>query len=105
LSIDCKALVPDIDGETHEYIDASAGCWAIYNEVLASNYANPLSFSLTRLIGDTYAVQHPGKPARKSAQSVNMHLMSLYAILEKGYSPEKSKEIMRQALEKISVFV
>ncbi len=34
----CGALVPDIDGPVHRIVDSSAGCWAIFGEVLAREY-------------------------------------------------------------------
>lgn len=29
-----EVLVPEIDGPTHRYIEASAGCWAAYGKLL-----------------------------------------------------------------------
>ena len=39
--VGCGAVVPDIDGSTHPYIGASAGCWEIYGQVLAKEYRYP----------------------------------------------------------------
>src|ERR687896_852498 len=92
----CGALVPEIDGPTHPYIGASPGCWAIYGEVLAKEYAYP---PVHRLTVDAYAAQHPGVPGRRSIQSVAVHLISLYLILERGYEPERATAAIREALE------
>ncbi len=34
---------------------------------------------------DAYAAQHPGKPERRTIQSVGVHLIALYQALELGY--------------------
>jgi hypothetical protein len=36
---------------------------------------------------DTYAVQHPGVPGRRTIQSVALHLMTLCLVVEKGADP------------------
>ena len=36
-----------------------------------------------QLTVDAYAIQHPGKPSAQSIQSVCVHLISLYASLER----------------------
>ena len=38
---DCGARVPDVDGPTHRYLGAAPGCWAAYNDLLLSQYADP----------------------------------------------------------------
>lgn len=80
----CGALVENINGGAHEYIGALPGCWAIFGDILAKEYSNPSYFHPAhRLTVDTYAVQHPGVPSRKSIQSVNVHLAALYLAVEK----------------------
>ena len=81
--IGCGALVPDIIGPTHEYMESSPGCWHTYGEVLARQYRDPDFRTILRLTADTYAVQHPGRPGPTSIQSVCGHLMSLFLILER----------------------
>jgi hypothetical protein len=72
----CCTLVEDTNGATHEYIGAVAGCWAVFGEILAKEFNNPSYFyPAHRFTVDTYAVQHPGVPNRKSIQSVNVHLV------------------------------
>jgi hypothetical protein len=47
-------------------------------------FGNP---AIHRLSVDTYAVQHPGVPERRSIQSVAVHLMGLCLVLERGWLP------------------
>ena len=83
--VGCGAQVPRVDGPTHPYIGASAGCWAIFGEILAKEYGEWRYPPIHRLTVDAYAVQHPGTPSRRSIQSVAVHLVSLYLVLEGGY--------------------
>lgn len=85
----CGARVKDFDGPTHRYIGASAGCWALYTEVLAREYERPAYFAVHHLTVDTYCAQHPGQPSPQSVQSVAVHLISLCCLLEKGGSMEQ----------------
>jgi Family of unknown function (DUF5946) len=80
----CGAAVPDVSGETHAYILAAPGCWAAYCEVLAREYADRAYFTAHRWTVDTYAVQHPGVPDRRSIQSVNAHLVALHLTLDRA---------------------
>lgn len=104
--IGCGALVPVIEnGAVHPYIGASAGCWAVYGEVLARQYNHPEYASVLRLTGDTYAVQHPGTPSRQSIQSVAVHLISLYWALEHHHTAQMTTQAIYQALQHRGDFV
>jgi hypothetical protein len=83
--LSCKVLVPAIEGPTHEYILSVPGCWQLYGEILAKEYM-PENYDadLHRITVDAYAAQHPGIPNRRAIQSVNVHLISLFAIFELG---------------------
>lgn len=94
--VGCGALMPDVDGPTHKYIGASPGCWAIYGEVLAKEYSDVLYYSAHQLTADTYAVQHPGAPSRQSIQSVAVHLVSLFGVLEGGFNYEQAVAIKQK---------
>ncbi|MFO7697797.1 MAG: DUF5946 family protein [Anaerolineae bacterium] len=85
----CGALVPDHDGATHPYIGASAGCWALFGEVMAREYGEYRYPAVHALTVDTYAAQHPGTPSRRSIQSVALHLMGLHLALERGYDAQR----------------
>lgn len=79
----CGARFDSVDDATHGYMTSSPACWNAFNEILAREFQDPAYFSVHQLSVDAYAVQHPGDPADRCAvQSVNLHLTSLYVILE-----------------------
>ncbi len=90
--VGCGAVVPRSDGPTHEYIGASPGCWSIFGEVTAR------SSPVHQLLVDSYAVQHPGAPSRRSIQSVAVHLISLCVQLEHGAPPARAREAIIASL-------
>jgi hypothetical protein len=90
----CGALVDDLRAPAHEYIGASPGCWALFGEVGARQFVNATP-SMHRLTVDAYAAQHPGVPSRKSIQSVAVHLISLFVVLERGFSHEAALRALR----------
>ncbi|HMO37984.1 MAG TPA: DUF5946 family protein [Saprospiraceae bacterium] len=97
----CGALVDNLAGQAHEYIGAAQGCWNLYGQILAKEYGEYNYPPLThRLTVDTYAIQHPGHPSRKSIQSLNIHLISLYLILIKGFNGETATQKMGQILSR-----
>ena len=93
----CGALVPETDGPSHEYMLSSPGCWAVYGRLLARDYGEYNYPPVHRLVVDTYAVQHPGKPVRRAIQSVAVHLIGLYLSLEKGIEPRQVTEAIGRA--------
>jgi hypothetical protein len=101
----CRALLSGVDGPTHPYLGASAACWAVYGEVLAREYGEYGYPSFHRLTVDAYGIQHPGTPSRRSIQSVAVHLVSLYLVLERGKSSEQATKGIRRALGHQSGFV
>ncbi|MCP4537043.1 MAG: hypothetical protein GY832_07835 [Chloroflexi bacterium] len=103
--VGCGALVPDIDGPTHAYIGALPGCWAIFGEILAKEYGEYGYPKVHRLTVDAYAVQHPGTPSRKSIQSVVVHLLGLYFVLERGYESQKATWVLQRATSHRENFV
>jgi hypothetical protein len=68
----------------HDYIGATASCWALYSELHAKQYQGFGARTPVRVI-DAYCVQHHGAQERRAIQSVNVHLVALYLQLEKGY--------------------
>ncbi len=100
----CGALVPDIDGPSHEYMLSAPGCWSLFNQVSVLQY-EIASFDLRRMAVDAYAVQHPGTTDRRAVQSVAVHLISLYFELERGLTPTAATDKMREALMDKSRFV
>lgn len=89
---------------THEYLGASPGCWALYNELHAKQYEGFGAQTPIRVI-DAYAVQHPGIPERRAIQSVNAHLVALYLQLEKGYAGARVNTALRRVLKYADQFV
>ena len=83
----CGVVLPAHAGPTHPYIGASPACWALFGELLAREYGDPEYFRLHQVTVDTYAVQHPGVPERRSIQSVAVHLITLCLVLEGGADP------------------
>lgn len=65
---------------------ASAECWSVFEEVLASEFQNAVLFGqVHQLTVDTYAVQHAG--GRHPDKSVCIHLVGLHLALERGVTP------------------
>jgi hypothetical protein len=59
----------------------------------------PLAPSPTNiLLVDAYAAQHPGKPSPQSIQSVAVHTLVLYGVIEVGVSEKNAQWIRRRAL-------
>lgn len=100
----CGALVPGGDGPTHRYIGASPGCWAIYGEVTARGYAEAGLLDDRMLTVNTYAVQHPGLPSPQSVQSVAVHLIGLYLVLERDFSRPRTLDAVRRAADGSAIF-
>jgi hypothetical protein len=80
----CGLRLPPADGATHPYVGASPACWALYSEILAREYGDPAYMAVHRLTVDAYCAQHPGEPERRSIQSVNVHLVGLHLVLDRG---------------------
>jgi hypothetical protein len=91
---DCGVALPSREGPTHPYLGASASCWALYGDVLAREYSDPHYMRVHRLTVDAYAAQHPGKPERRSIQSVWVHLTGLFLVLEKRLPDHNVRRVM-----------
>lgn len=84
----CRAAVPDVEEMQHRpYIGSAPGCWLLYSEVLAREYGDLRYTPAHQLTVDAYAVQHPGLPERRTAQSIAIHLVGLCLSLERGRGP------------------
>lgn len=94
----CDALLPRSDGPTHRYIGASPACWAIFTNLFNAGEPPLAPAPLNGLLGDAYAVQHPGTPSAQAIQSVAVHLLALYGVFEHGVNPEKALWVRRRAL-------
>ena len=89
----CGLELPPSNGPTHAYIGASPACWALYGELLASQYAR-YEAGAHRMTVDAYAVQHPGVPERRTIRSVALHLTRLCLMLERGVPGEDAARLM-----------
>jgi hypothetical protein len=98
----CGLTLPARAGPTHAYIGASPACWALYGEVLAREYDDPRYARLHQITVDTYAVQHPGVPERRSIQSVALHLITLCLVLEDGADPREGPTLHGRLAESSS---
>lgn len=85
----CGVLLPEHDGPTHRYIGASPACWALYS---ALNVGEPpvAPGRYNALLVDAYAAQHYGVPSPQAIQSVAVHLLTLYGILEQGQAVDRA---------------
>jgi hypothetical protein len=93
-------MLPELDGPTHDYMESSPACWAIYGEVLAREYSDITYRAVHRLTVDAYAVQHPGGTSPQAVQSVAGHLVSMYLMLELGYSAFRATTVLQSAVER-----
>jgi len=100
----CKALFPELNGPTHEYMQSTPSCWAAFGRVLAREYSDQRYFDVYRLAVDAYAVQHPGVPSRQSVQSIGVHLVRLCLFLEHGLTPEDANDAMLNAAKQKASF-
>jgi hypothetical protein len=96
----CGAVLPREDGPTHRYLESSPACWRLYGEVLAREYSDARYHAIHRLTVDAYAVQHPGSESPQSTQSVALHLISLYLVLERGWSPDGATRALQRAAKR-----
>lgn len=90
--VGCRGLVPDESGPIHRYMTASPGCWRIYTELGAGSMPATRRSSLTV---DAYAVTHPGVAGPQSTPSVWIHLVTLCAILDKGWRVDQAIRLRR----------
>ena len=99
----CGLVLPALEEPAHPYLGASPACWAVYCDVLAREYGDPAYFRVHQFTVDTYAVQHPGMPERRSIQSVALHLIALCLVLEGEAKPSDGSKLHRR-LAKCSGF-
>lgn len=84
----CGLQMPVGDLPYHGYYNASAECWAVYTEVLGSEFGNALLYGqVHQLSVDTYAVQHAG--GAHPDKSMAIHLSGLHLMLDRGIRPTR----------------
>ena len=93
----CGAKCLNIPGESHKYMLAAPGCWAMFCEIMAKEFSDVTYWKAHQFTVDAYAAQHVGKKEDKRAvNSVNIHLASLYAIFEEGMPTYEAPELRKQ---------
>ena len=88
--VGCGAVFPMLEGgTTHRYMDSSAACWAAFGSL--NDPERPLEAApFNALMVDAYAAQHPGTPSNQAVNSVAIHLMVLYGVLERDFQPAQA---------------
>lgn len=77
------------------------GCWKLATEVFAREYSDPAYMDVHCLTVDAYAAQHHlAHTEPRIIQSLNVHLLRLYLMLEKNMSPKGAGNIMERAIKK-----
>jgi len=76
----------------------STGCQAIFEALLARDFADARYFRVHRMLVDTYSLQHPDRYCA-SAKSLAAHLAGLGLILERGASPAVGSAALRRWLD------
>jgi hypothetical protein len=97
--IGCGGDVPDTEGPTHAYMQASPGCWQVFGELGVRRVAGAPGSATFQV--DAYAVQHPGgaEHDRRQRQSVAVHLIALCLLHEAALLPADAIPVRRHALE------
>lgn len=93
---DCQAPISEVDGPTHEYMGAPAGCWKIFGDVLEKEYSDREYWRVHRLTVDSYAAQHASGDDPRQLQSVTVHLIALYLSLEMKLSEDQVRITMKK---------
>lgn len=93
----CGLLLEESDGPTHDYIRASAACWALYGQLLARDYGEFGMPEEHKFIVDAYAAQHPGVDEPRARQSVGVHLIRLCLMLERDLPQRYATALMSRA--------
>jgi hypothetical protein len=98
----CGAQVADLP-ETRRhaaYVGSAPGCWQLYTELLAREYGDIRYAAAHQLTVDTYMVQHPGLPKRRSVQSVAVHLVGLCLMLERARTAMELPGLRKRFVER-----
>lgn len=95
---DCRVWLPAVEGTAHRYVGASPSCWAIFSALVNAGEPPLAPHPLGALLLDAYMAQHPGQPSPQAIQSVAVHLLALYGVLEAGVAPEQVLWIRQRAV-------
>lgn len=93
----CGAKSLNIEGECHEYMLASPGCWIMFTEIMVKEFSDLRCWEGHQFTVDAYACQHVGKKEdQRAVNSVNIHLASLFGIFEEDLNPEDTPKFRSQ---------
>jgi hypothetical protein len=94
--------MPRRDGLTGGgYYNVTPECWSVYTEVLEKEYANGVLFGqVHQLTVDAYAVHHAGGP--HPDKSVDVHLVGLHLVIERGFPPPNVPKHLQQLASRIT---
>lgn len=76
--------LPAVAGQGHRYVGASPSCWACFSALVNAGEPPLAPHPHNALLLDAYMVQHPGQPSPPAIQSVAVHLLALYGVIEAG---------------------
>lgn len=96
--LDCGVRLPVSEGPTHRYPGAGAACWTLYSALQGGGEPPIAAGPLFPLLVDAYAAQHHGVPSNQATQSVAVHLLALYGILEMGVDVAKVISVRTHSL-------
>lgn len=95
----CSLRTPDSDGPAPSEHRASPGCYALYGQVLARDYADPDYYRLAhQIIVDAYAAQHAGGTSRREIQTVALCLMTLCLVVEDHVPPAEGPALHKRMI-------
>lgn len=119
----CGARFPGRPGPTHPYIGASAGCWELFSlcnaglsipgdlletarvpEDTSASWPLEVPHALDSVVGDAYAIQHPGDGSPRAVQSVAVHLLTLYGLIDRGMDLPSAMWLRRRAAREKGVY-
>ena len=85
----------------HGYYHTSPECWAVYTEVLGSEFGNAVLFGqVHQLTVDTYAVQHAG--GGHPDKSIDVHLVGLHLMLERDMRPTSVPKYLQRLADVVT---
>lgn len=95
---DCRVWLPAVAGQGHRYVGASPSCWACFSALVNAGEPPLAPHPHNALLLDAYMVQHPGQPSPSAIQSVAVHLLALYGVLDRGVAPAQVLWIRQRAV-------
>jgi len=92
----CGLTAPITSGPSPDEVNASAGCFALYGELLALEFTDPAYRRVHQVTVDAYAAQHAGGTSRREVQTVALCLMTLCLFIENGVDPAEGPALHKR---------